>query len=101
MHPGGDFINAGTPQVSPASLAFDGVGSSNARTVAVSQAGYGGAFAASSATCSGVATISPSTGRSFSVTPVGAGRCTFVFTGEDGSEVTLDVGVTTTAVSGS
>jgi hypothetical protein len=100
-HPGQFIGVAAQPQVAPASLSFDGIGSANAQSVTVSQAQYGGAFVASSTTCSDIATISSYSGRTFGITPVGAGTCSFVFTGEGGASATLDIGVTTTAVSGS
>ncbi|MBV9408962.1 MAG: hypothetical protein JO164_09060, partial [Candidatus Eremiobacteraeota bacterium] len=71
------------------------------------QANYGGTFTSSTAasgqpnSCATIATISPATGTTFTVTPVAAGHCTFTIAGGGGNSATLTIDVTTTSVGGS
>jgi hypothetical protein len=89
------------------SISFTGAGTSNAQNVTASQQGYSSNFVASTPnagqtnSCSGVATISPSSGTSFTVTPVAAGACTFTLTGGSGQSATMKIDVTLTNVGGS
>ena len=87
--------------LSATSLSFTEAGASDAQTVTVTQVNYSGAFTPATTTCSGIATISPTSGTSFTVTPVAAGSCTFTIAGGGGQSATLSVGVTTTTVGGS
>jgi hypothetical protein len=89
------------------SISFAGTGAANSQTVTASQSNYGGQFAATTPaagqpnSCSGIATISPTaTSSSFTIAPVGLGRCTFAITGGNGQTTTLTVDVTTTTVGG-
>jgi len=87
--------------LSSTSLAFTAAGAANAQSVSATQANYTGTFTASTTTCGGIATISPATGTTFSVTPVAAGSCTFAIAGGGGQSMTLTIGVTTTTFGGS
>jgi hypothetical protein len=93
--PGGEL------KLAPSSLSFTATGANNAQTVDVHQTNYAGKFAASTTDCSAVATIASAGRTSFSVTPVGAGSCTFTIKGGGGRSATLSIGVTTTAIGGS
>jgi len=92
---------SGVVTLSSSSLAFTATGASDAQSVTVTQVNYSGAFTPSTTNCTGIATISPASGTSFSVTPVAAGSCTFTIAGGGGQRATLTVGVTTTTVGGS
>lgn len=91
----------GAVVLSSTSLAFTSTGAANARSVNATQANYSGAFTASTTTCGGIATISPASGTTFSITPVAAGSCSFTIAGGGAQSATLTVGVTTTAFGGS
>lgn len=100
----GPFIGIASPgamKLSSSALAFTATGAANAQTVTATQVDYSGAFTASGTSCSGIATISPASGTSFTVTPVGAGTCAFTIAGASGASATLSIGVTTTTVGGS
>lgn len=109
------IVASGSPSPSPSpapvvlstsSLAFNGTGTSNAQTVTASQISSS-SFAATTAgvgqngSCSGIATISPTSGTTFTVTPVAAGTCTFTIAGAGGQSATVSIVVTTTALGGS
>ncbi len=91
----------GTVTLTSPALNFTATGAAYAQTTMASQTNYSGPFAASTATCNGIATISPSSGTTFTVVPVAAGSCTFAITGGNGQTAALAVGVTTTTVGGS
>ncbi len=91
----------GAVTLAPASLSFTASGAANAQGVTVSQTNYAGAFTASTTACSGVATIASTGSAAFSVTPVGAGTCSFTIAGGNNTTGTLNVVVTTTTVGGS
>jgi hypothetical protein len=80
----------------PASVSFSATGSSDAKTVAVSQSGYDGAFRESD-DCAKVATLSVTAdGRgeaSYTVTPVGAGSCKATFAGGGDATAVLPISV--------
>lgn len=86
--------------LSPSTLTFTGSGASNALTSTASESSYGGTFSASSATCTNIATISPTSGTTFTVTPVAAGSCTFAIADGSGQTAMLSVSITTTTVGG-
>jgi hypothetical protein len=70
------------PTVSPSSLTFTDVGSTNAQTANVSEPGYTGSFGIVSDTCTGSGTASlssPGSGptSTVTVTPLAAGTCSF------------------------
>ncbi|HEV2261525.1 MAG TPA: hypothetical protein VGR69_04470 [Candidatus Rubrimentiphilum sp.] len=90
-------------QLSVASMSFLGVGPSLAQTVVASEVNYSGAFTASSTTCTGIATIALQSGSTtmFSVTPVGAGTCSFSIADTMNQSKSFTVTVTTTTVGGS
>lgn len=91
----------GAVALTPSALTFTATGAAYALSTTASQSQFSGSFSASTATCSGIATISPSSGTTFTVTPVAAGSCTFTIAGANGISATLSVGVTTTTVGGS
>ena len=91
----------GAVTLTPSALTFTATGAAYALSTTASQSQFSGSFSASTATCSGIATISPSSGTTFTVTPVAAGSCTFTIAGANGTSATLSVGVTTTTVGGS
>lgn len=90
-------------QLSVASMSFLGVGSSLAQTIVASEVNYSGAFSASSTTCTGIASIALQSGSTttFSVTPVGAGTCSFSIADTMNQSKSFTVMVTTTTVGGS
>lgn len=90
----------GPVTLSQSSLAFAAAGASYAQTVTASETNYSGSFTVSTMTCSGIATVSPSSGTTFTVKPVSAGSCTYAITADNGQEATLTVGVTTTGIGG-
>jgi hypothetical protein len=75
------------------SLALDAA--NQTALVSVGETGYSGTFAAQSS-ASGVATVSPASGTSFTVTAIGAGRATVSFTDSYGNVAQLTVTVTIT-----
>jgi hypothetical protein len=81
----------------PSSMSFTGTGSSNAQSVAVSQAGYTGTFVQSD-DCSSIATVTAASNAggsaTFVVTPVGPGSCKAKFTGENAKSASLRISVT-------
>lgn len=97
----------GAVVLAPNALAFTAVGASNAQSTTASESNYSGTFTAATAaagqpnSCSGIATISPASGTTFSVTPVAAGHCTFTVSGGGTQSATLTIDVTTTTVGGS
>ena len=97
----------GAVVLAPNALAFTAVGAANAQSTTASESNYSGTFTAATAaagqpnSCSGIATISPASGTTFSVTPVAAGHCTFTLTGGGTQSATLTIDVTTTNVGGS
>jgi hypothetical protein len=92
--------------VSPASLAFEGVGAAQAASISVSEQNYAGNFTASSTSCSGIASLgsrtlrpSDSTGIATDlVTPVAVGSCSISVSDSNGQSVSIPVTVTTTSV---
>ena len=70
------------------------VGGSNG-AITVSESGYSGAFTVAASGCGGIATIAPSSGTSFSVSPVAAGNCRISFTDDRGQIASLLAFVTT------
>ena len=85
------------PAVTPASLTFLGAGTALAQSVNVSETNYSGAFSVTSANCSAIAAADkPSSSGAFSITPLGAGSCTFTFTDAQQRTATLSVSVTVT-----
>jgi hypothetical protein len=73
------------------SLAFDAV--NQTATVAVSEPGYTGTFTAQS-NAPGVATVSPASGTSFTLTAITAGTAAVAFTDSYGNVAQLIVTVT-------
>jgi hypothetical protein len=73
------------------SLAFDAV--NQTATVAVSEPGYTGTFTAQS-NATGVATVSPASGTSFTLTAITAGTAAVAFTDSYGNVAQLIVTVT-------
>jgi hypothetical protein len=90
----------GTVALTTGTMAFVATGAAADQSTTASQPNYSGTFAASGTSCTGIATISPAAGTTFTVTPVAAGSCTFTITGGDGKSAALAVGVTTTNVGG-
>ena len=86
--------------LAPSTLPFLNIGSGFAQTSTVSQAGYGGAFTIGTTTCAGIANAVIS-GTTITVTPVGAGSCTYTVSGGNGQSSPLAISVTTTTVGGS
>ncbi len=86
---------------------FTATGAGNAQNVSASEANFGGSFSASTAasgqpgSCSGIATIAAVNATTFTVTPAGAGICSFTISNGVGENATLDVTVTVTNVTGS
>jgi hypothetical protein len=106
---GGPFVGIATPTPTPApgvvvlthaTLGFTATGAAFAQTSTASQSNYSGTFTASTTTCAGIATISASSGTTFTVTPLAPGSCSFTIAGGNGQSTTLAVGVTTTSVGG-
>lgn len=89
------------PAVLPASLTFLGAGAALAQSVNVSETNYSGAFSVTSASCSAIAAADkPNSSGAFSITPLGAGSCTFTFTDAQQRTATLSVSVTVTVGGG-
>jgi len=86
--------------LTPTGLQFTATGATFAQTVTASELNYAGTFTASSTNCQEIASISPATGKTFTVTPVGAGSCTFTFTDSGGQNTQLVVHVATTTIGG-
>ena len=86
--------------LTPNALTFTATGSAAAQTSTATEAGYGGTFSASTANCAGIASISPASGSTFTVTPVAAGTCTFSIKDSILQAATLTITVTTTQVGG-
>src|SRR4029077_19112413 len=59
------------------------VGGSNS-PISVSESGYAGVFTVGAPGCSGIATITPASGTSFSVSPVAVGNCRITFSDDHG-----------------
>jgi hypothetical protein len=96
----------GAVLLSVPNLAFTATGAASAQTFAASQANGSGTFTASTAatgsgSCTGIATIAPTTGSSFTVTPLAAGACTFTIAGDGGQSAALTIDVTSTTLGGS
>jgi hypothetical protein len=81
------------PSASPSTIAFSGA--AQTQSVTVTQTGYSGAFTALSAN-TGVATVSPASGTTFTITAVAAGNTTVTFTNPSGTATSVSVVVTTT-----
>ena len=95
------LVPVGPPSLAPTSLAFLGVGGALAQTVTVSETNYSGVFTVTSANCSGIASTSASSSSgAFSITPLGAGSCSFTFTDGQQKTVALPVSVTVTVGGG-
>jgi len=75
------------------SLALDAANQTAA--VSVNETGYSGDFAAQSS-ATGVATVSPASGKSFTITAIAAGTATISFTDSYGNVAKLSISVTTT-----
>lgn len=84
-------------QASPAALSFEGTGTYFAQSVALSQAGYAGAFTGNASLCANVATVTagepPGT---FTVTPTSVGTCTMYFSNSNGTAIGVPITVTAT-----
>jgi hypothetical protein len=87
--------------LSTQSLSFLATGASAAQSLIVSEAGYSGAFSATTITCQGIASIAAQPAGAFLVTPIAAGSCTFVLSDSQGQSKNLTIFVTTTSVGGS
>ncbi|HUA09973.1 MAG TPA: hypothetical protein VMA98_11975 [Candidatus Acidoferrales bacterium] len=91
----------GTLTASPAALAISGTGAGYAQTTQVQETGYTGTLGESN-TCSGVATISPSSASgpsaTFTVTGSAPGSCTATISGGNSQQVTVTITVTTIGV---
>jgi hypothetical protein len=72
----------GVVQTRPASLNAT-VGGANS-TIQVSETGYSGTFAADASACSSIASITPSSGSSYTVSPQAVGNCPAVFSDDHG-----------------
>jgi len=66
-------------------LRVGGSGSS----ISVSESNYTGVFTAAASGCAGIATITPATGASFSVSAVAAGNCRITFSDDHGQSAPL------------
>ncbi|HVA26757.1 MAG TPA: hypothetical protein VNF68_01150 [Candidatus Baltobacteraceae bacterium] len=90
------------PIIATPSNAFDfyAVGNAYAQTVALSQAGYAGAFTAG-AQCAGVVTISAISNTQFAIVPIAPGQCALYFSNSVGDQSgPIYIDVTTTQVVG-
>ena len=98
---GGNLAVLSPIVLSPASMSFLGVGST--QSVAASESGYSGSFSGSGSTCSGIASIALQSGSTtaFVVTPIAAGSCSFTIADTLGQSKNLPVSVTTTTIVGS
>jgi hypothetical protein len=67
---------------SPSSVSLT-VGSPNG-TITVSESGYSGMFTANGSACTGIATVSPASGTSFTVSRVATGNCPITFSDDHG-----------------
>ena len=93
--------------LTPSSLSFTATGAAAAMTFTVSERGFSGSFSVTTAmagsqnSCSGIATVAPSSGSgTFTVTPQSNGHC--IFTVSDGTQSAPEtIDVTTTTVGGS
>ncbi len=92
----------GALSVNPIAIQLLGIGSSNAASGLLQETGYSGTFLESD-TCSGIATVLPSSGTgpslAFNVTGVAAGNCTATFSDAKSQHVSTAISVT--IVSGS
>ena len=79
---------------SPSAIAFTTIPATQA--VTVSEGGYSGSFTALSMN-TGVVTVTPASGTSFTVSAVAVGTTTITFTSGNGTVGTVDVSVTTTS----
>src|SRR5216683_2000534 len=77
----------------PTSLAFTGLGASNAQSVSVTESGYGGTFSEVDS-CAGIATIATASPK-FTVTPVAVGNCSITILDISQHFVAVAVTVTT------
>jgi hypothetical protein len=88
----------GVLSVNPTAVPIYGTGSGNAASVVVQETGYTGTLSESD-TCTGIATVTPSSGTgpsvTFTITGVAAGSCTATFSDTNGQHVSAAVGVTT------
>jgi hypothetical protein len=98
----------GTVLLSTSMLSFNGIGSASSQQFTVSETNYTGTFTVTTAaagqtnSCSGIATVSPTSGASpFTVTPTGSGQCVFIVAGGSGQTAPLAIGITITTVGGS
>jgi hypothetical protein len=69
----------GSINLSPTSLTFTDVGSSNNQTFTATESSYSGTLTVDASACNNIASVSPSSGASgatFTVTPSGSGTCT-------------------------
>ena len=97
-----------TPTPTPApvianlpSLQFLAVGAPFAKTIAVTQANYGGPFVLSGESCNGIAATDTTTSQlNFTITPLAAGTCSYTLTGGGGAQTVLPVTVTTLTLDG-
>jgi hypothetical protein len=78
-----------------------GLGASFAQKIAVTETGYTGSFGETN-TCSGIATISPSTGTGptakFTVTGVAAGNCQATFADTNSQTAIVNINVSTNGI---
>jgi hypothetical protein len=87
--------------LSQSSLSFLGTGTTNAQTVTATETNSSGPFTSSTTDCSGIASISPASGDAFTITPTGAGSCSFIIADGSGHTASLSIVVTVTLVGGS
>jgi len=89
----------GVLSVNPSALTLNGTGAAATQSVGVLEIGYIGALSESD-TCTGVATVAPSSGSgpsaTFMVTPSAAGTCSATFTDSKSQHVAVAITVTTT-----
>jgi len=91
----------GVLTVSPATVSLGGTGATFAQAVSVVETNYAGSFSESN-TCTGVATISPSSASgpaaTFTVTGSAVGTCAATISAQNSQHVTIDITVTTVGV---
>ena len=81
--------------VSPSQNSFSLVVGGVNGSLTVSETNYTGTFSTSAPGCSGIASISPGSGTSFTITPSGAGACAIIISDDHGQQAQVNVFVTT------
>ncbi len=96
----------GNLDVNTTTLNFSATGAANAEQLTVSETNYSGPFTVTTgptSSCSGIVTVSPSTGTGpsqvFTVTPAAAGNCTLVVN-DNGNNAPQSIAVTVTTTTG-